>query len=89
MTESYLEVYRDESQILSTIHLYTRLNEKLMIVFGREPNAPGCNVEIVDNPSISRNHAAIVCTKEGLMVFDLYSRAGTFINGHKVRQLFE
>lgn len=84
MSEAYFEVYREEAQILKTIHLYARLNEGLMIVFGRDPSAPGCNTEVIDNASISRNHAALVCTKEGLMIIDLYSRSGTYINDHKV-----
>lgn len=55
-----------------------------MIVVGREPNAQNCNTEQVDNMSMSRNHAAILYTKDGLMVFDLYSRQGTRLNGDYV-----
>lgn len=39
---------------------------------------------IVDDPSVSRVHARVVRTPEGILAEDLDSRAGTFVNGRRL-----
>ncbi len=41
---------------------------------------------IIDNPTISRNHAQIRNINGNFMVFDLNSTSGTFVNGVRVHQ---
>ena len=39
---------------------------------------------VVDDPSVSRRHAAVVGDSQGFSLMDLGSRNGTFINGNPV-----
>jgi hypothetical protein len=41
---------------------------------------------IIDNPTISRNHAQIRNVNGNFMIFDLNSTSGTFVNGVRVHQ---
>lgn len=41
---------------------------------------------IIDNPTISRNHAQIRNINGNFMIFDLNSTSGTFVNGVRVHQ---
>ncbi len=51
-------------------------------VFGRHAD---CDIRINDE-GISRRHAEIVVTPEGLLVRDLDSSNGTFVNGERVKE---
>ncbi|MDX1584990.1 MAG: FHA domain-containing protein [Thermoanaerobaculia bacterium] len=44
-----------------------------------------CNVSI-DSGEISRHHARIVVTLEGVMIEDLQSKNGTFVNGSRIEK---
>gem|GEM_PF-1268718 len=39
---------------------------------------------VVDEPNVSRRHAAVVSDSQGFWLMDLGSRNGTFINGNSV-----
>ena len=52
------------------------------IVFGRDPN---CD-QVLDYPMISRRHAQLSNSADGLFVEDLGSSNGTFLNGRRVRR---
>jgi DNA-binding winged helix-turn-helix (wHTH) protein len=49
-------------------------------VFGRDP-AVGA---YVDHPSVSRRHACISISSQGVVLEDLKSRNGTFVNGRRI-----
>lgn len=49
-------------------------------VIGRDPEAHVC----IDEPSVSRRHAAILTSAEGAVLRDLGSRNGTFVNGRRI-----
>jgi serine phosphatase RsbU (regulator of sigma subunit)/pSer/pThr/pTyr-binding forkhead associated (FHA) protein len=57
------------------------LKRGVRIVIGRQA---GCEIEIED-PAVSRKHAAIVSDETGVTVEDLGSRHGTRVNGQFVR----
>ncbi len=42
------------------------------------------NLVIVNRPSTSRNHAKIRPQKEGYVLYDLMSRAGTYVNSERI-----
>jgi pSer/pThr/pTyr-binding forkhead associated (FHA) protein len=46
-------------------------------------SSPTCNV-VLDHPSISTRHARLTVNSEGLMVTDLRSQHGVFVNGVRV-----
>lgn len=52
------------------------------IYIGRDPEA---NV-VLDNPGVSRRHAKILRTANGLQIVDLKSGNGTFVNEQQVEQ---
>lgn len=52
------------------------------IVLGRDPS---CD-QILNYPMISRFHAKITPNQNGLIVEDLSSRNGTYVNGRRIRQ---
>ncbi|MEO8562046.1 MAG: adenylate/guanylate cyclase domain-containing protein [bacterium] len=51
------------------------------LIVGR---APTCDLPVVD-PTISRRHAELVCEEGGVLLRDLGSSNGTFVNGTKVQ----
>jgi pSer/pThr/pTyr-binding forkhead associated (FHA) protein len=52
----------------------------LPLIIGRSPD-----VEVVVNDSnVSRQHAEVWRTSEGVAIRDLQSTNGTFVNGHRV-----
>jgi hypothetical protein len=51
-------------------------------IFGREPPA----TELIDDPALSPAHARIVRNHDGIVVADLASASGTFLNGERVTQ---
>uniref|UniRef100_A0A2A4JMW9 FHA domain-containing protein n=1 Tax=Heliothis virescens TaxID=7102 RepID=A0A2A4JMW9_HELVI len=53
------------------------------LVIGRSVDNQVCNFAIPDDPSISRKHATLTMTNNGLVLQDLGSRYGTFINTEK------
>lgn len=59
-----------------------KLSETSEKIIGRK--GFGADVEI-DDPTVSRNHASIVLEKETILLKDLGSANGTFINGKKNR----
>ena len=42
------------------------------------------NLVIINRPSISRNHAKIRPQREGYVLYDLTSRAGTYVNSERI-----
>jgi adenylate cyclase len=56
------------------------LKQHVPLVVGR---APTCDVSIAD-PTISRRHAELVCEEDQVLLRDLGSSNGTFVNGNKV-----
>ena len=48
-----------------------------LLMIGRDP---GCNIVIIDR-QISRYHARITPTPEGILLEDLGSKNGTYVNG--------
>lgn len=52
-----------------------------VITIGRDES----NHIVVDDLTVSRNHASVSRTADGLVVEDLASRNGTFVNGQRVR----
>ena len=57
-----------------------KMNRVLALV-GRSPRC----LFYVSNPALSKFHCSLVRTPTGLWVVDLLSRAGTSLNGHRVR----
>ncbi|KAJ8728109.1 hypothetical protein PYW08_016494 [Mythimna loreyi] len=53
------------------------------IVIGRSIDNQVCDFAIPDDPSLSRKHATLAVTDNGLFLQDLGSRYGTFINNNK------
>lgn len=53
------------------------------IVIGRSVDNQVCDFAIPDDPSISRKHATLAVTDNGLFLQDLGSRYGTFVNTDK------
>jgi pSer/pThr/pTyr-binding forkhead associated (FHA) protein len=47
--------------------------------------SPDCDIHI-DAPGLSRLHARLVPTADGVIVEDLESTNGTFVNGYRVRR---
>lgn len=66
---------RDKS--LATHHFHS---DELLI--GRAANAD----IVLDNPGVSRRHATILHSSEGLVIRDLGSGNGTFVNGEPIAQ---
>lgn len=58
--------------------------DKKKMMMGSNPN---CDIILSDN-SISSYHAFIVIQNEGILIKDLYSEAGTYINGRRVQEGF-
>ena len=52
---------------------------------GRDDN---CDV-VIDSQHISRNHISVVVKRDGVMIQDLNSRNGTFVNGLRVKNSVE
>src|SRR5205823_333036 len=52
------------------------------LVFGRDPN---CD-QVLDYPMISRRHARLFTTQDGLFLEDLGSSNGTFLSGRRVKR---
>ena len=75
----YCEVFEQPGVILSTQHL----SKSRGSTFGR--NAEWCDVVLPKHPSISRQHAAVVHTKSGPFIIDLYSSHGTTLQGVKLQ----
>ncbi|RKY23064.1 MAG: hypothetical protein DRP79_09800, partial [Planctomycetota bacterium] len=50
-------------------------------VCGRDEN---CDI-VIDHPQVSRNHLSVMVGPEGVVVQDLNSRNGTFVNGLRVK----
>ncbi|HET9931048.1 MAG TPA: FHA domain-containing protein [Polyangiaceae bacterium] len=63
---------------LADMRFPVRIGETLL---GRSPY---CTI-VLDDPRVSRQHAAIRMTAEGLSIQDLGSRNGTLVNGQKLR----
>jgi pSer/pThr/pTyr-binding forkhead associated (FHA) protein len=55
------------------------LREGILVV-GRSTS---CDI-VVENPRVSRQHARLIVTSDGLAVSDLGSRAGVFVNGVRI-----
>src|SRR3989338_311747 len=51
-------------------------------ILGRET---GCDI-LLNAQGISRRHAKISCSQEGLQIFDLQSSNGTFVNGIQIKE---
>ncbi|HEX8052527.1 MAG TPA: FHA domain-containing protein, partial [Thermoleophilaceae bacterium] len=51
------------------------------IVVGRDPEAASF---VIDDPEASRRHASIVPSETGVVVEDLASTNGTFVNGERI-----
>ena len=49
-------------------------------ILGRERGLRGA----IDDPSVSRRHAAIVCTRDSFVLRDLGSKNGTFVGGVRI-----
>lgn len=64
--------------LTNAIHIYPLAGGATTI--GRDKN---CRIQLTD-PVISRQHATIVLNNDNLVITDLCSTNGTFINGHKV-----
>ena len=47
--------------------------------------AEECDIQVLE-PTISRRHARFIATSEGVEVFDLRSRNGVLVNGHRVQR---
>ena len=73
-TGVYLEVYKIEGAILRRIYL---VNHGPYCVFGRE--AKQCQ-EFVKHESLSRQHAVLIHTHLGLLLADLHSAHGSYLN---------
>jgi pSer/pThr/pTyr-binding forkhead associated (FHA) protein len=54
-----------------------RFEEGDLRAVGRDP----VNHIVIDDPTVSRNHACIVCLKNKLFIWDEGSRHGTIVNG--------
>jgi ABC-type multidrug transport system ATPase subunit len=64
----------------STIALETLFDQKSQIVIGRAPDCDVC----LPHPSISRYHALLERTHDGLRLRDLNSVNGTFVGGQRI-----
>ncbi len=73
--EATVEVIRDGSSVRSIPIPYGS-----SLIFGRSPK---CQVAI-DDPSLSRRHLMVKYDESGLMVTDMRSSNGTFVNGIQV-----
>lgn len=60
------------------------LGDKSFYVAGRQPDV--CDIGM-EHPSVSRQHAVIQLSAEGLSIYDLQSAQGTFVNKKKVPPL--
>jgi pSer/pThr/pTyr-binding forkhead associated (FHA) protein len=60
-------------------HMLMSLTQQVTIL-GREP---GCD-EVLDDPRVSRRHARLTQSPEGLTIEDLDSANGTFVNGARI-----
>ena len=69
-------VLPDEDEVL-----FPRAERLAPVIVGRLPN---CGLTI-DSPMISREHARLLPTADGVAVEDLRSTNGTFVNGNPVR----
>lgn len=49
---------------------------------GRNKN---CDI-LLNNPTVSRLHAVVVCAKEGWYITDIRSQAGILVNGKKIEK---
>lgn len=49
---------------------------------GRNRN---CDI-LLNNPTVSRLHAVVVCAKEGWYITDIRSQAGVLVNGKKIEK---
>lgn len=76
--ESYIELLNDMDSIPYLIKEYYVLNRK--ISFGRGLN----NDVIVENPYVSKYHAEILNQNGELLIRDLNSSNGTYLNGKKI-----
>jgi NIMA-interacting peptidyl-prolyl cis-trans isomerase 1 len=75
--DAFLESYKFEGHNME----YLRIGKSSHFVFGR--NSSTCQ-HAMNNPSISRMHAALIHVSEGIMLFDLFSSHGTFLNAQKI-----
>jgi transcriptional regulator with GAF, ATPase, and Fis domain len=46
------------------------------------------NSVVLQDSSVSRHHAVVTATEQGLLIRDLASTNGTFVDGHRVREIF-
>lgn len=53
---------------------------RVLVVVGRDPR---CDV-LVDSPRVSRRHCCLALDRDGILVRDLDSKNGTWINGRRV-----
>jgi len=67
---------------ISDLHQKSYLFMTTRMVLGRDPS---CDIWI-DNPSISKKHCSFELLDEQMMVIDLNSSNGTFINGAQITQ---
>jgi pSer/pThr/pTyr-binding forkhead associated (FHA) protein len=56
--------------------------DKSIVTIGRSLE----NQLVLDHPSVSRYHAQLRAWHDQYVLFDLSSRAGTFINGQRIQQ---
>lgn len=63
------------------MYIVTSANQ---IIIGRSVDNQVCNFAIPDDPSISRKHATLTIVDNSLLLQDLGSRYGTFINSDRV-----
>ena len=57
------------------------LRKEEVCVIGRSRN---CDVRIIDDDHLSRRHAALTCTDEDVVIIDLGSANGTWVNGDRL-----
>ena len=50
------------------------------LIIGRSPQAG----VVINDPNVSRQHAEVWRTAEGVAIRDLRSTNGTFVNGHRI-----
>ena len=67
---------------ISDLHQKSFLFLTSRLILGRDPN---CDIWI-DNPSISKKHCAFELVEDQLLITDLNSSNGTFINGAQISQ---
>ncbi len=83
LSQVYLDCYKTEGVTLLNIYLSEKLQKENIVFFGRNPHDV-IPTETLDHPSISRLHSAIVSTRDGLMLFDMGSSHGTFLNDKRI-----